>query len=219
MENTNAQNGGSDLKNNQQNAPTDEILISKFVPDYAYGQLQLSKRAMDLCIFAVTGGTFTGYMRFLKGFYGLADLQTVSKKKSTKHWIKKHPAWLDDIIVVTKGSKQNHMDELLDVLTKLENVGYRLSENKSELFKAEIEWIGHKINQNGNRLLQGKLVAIKELKKPENEKELKSFLGAIMYLLKYIETLSAQTDISRQLLKEDKAWIWTDGYTKASEKL
>ena len=89
MENTSAQNGGSDLKNNQKNAdgPTDEILISKFVPDYAYCQLQLSKRAMDLCIFAVTGGIFTGYMRFLKGFYGLADLQTVSKKKSTKHWI------------------------------------------------------------------------------------------------------------------------------------
>ena len=111
------------------------------------------------------------------------------------------------------------MDELLDVLTRLENVCYRLRENKSELFKAEIEWIGHKINQNGNRLLQGKLVAIKELKKPENEMELKSFLGAIMYLLKYIETLSAQTDLSRQLLKEDNAWIWTDGYTKASEKL
>ena len=49
-----------------------EIWISQFDLDYAYGQLQLSKRAMDFCIFAVTGGTFTGYYRFLKGFYGLA---------------------------------------------------------------------------------------------------------------------------------------------------
>ena len=33
------------------------------------------------------------------------------------------------------------MDELVDVLSKLENAGYRLSETKSELFKTEIEWI------------------------------------------------------------------------------
>ena len=61
--------------------PADEIWISKFDLDYAYGQLQLSKRAMDLCIFAVTGGNFTGYYRFLKGFYGLADIPTFFQEK------------------------------------------------------------------------------------------------------------------------------------------
>ena len=46
---------------------------------------------------------------------------------------------------------------------------------------------------------------MKKLKKPEHEKELNSFLGAIQYLSKYIENLSAQTDILRQLLKKDNA--------------
>ena len=45
-------------------------------------------------------------------------------------------------------------------------------------------------------------MAIKELKRPNNEKELKSFLGAIQYLSKYIHILSAQTDSVRQLLKK-----------------
>ena len=182
--------------------PADEIWISKFDLDYAYGQLKLSRRAMDLCIFAVTGGNFTGYYRFLKGFYGLADIPTIFPEKIDQTLENKHPAWLDDIIVVTKGSKQKHMEELIDVLTKMENAGYRLSESKSEFFKTEIEWIGHKIDQNGIRPLQDKLLAIKELKEPKNEKELKSFLGAIQYLSKYIENLSAQTDILRQLLKK-----------------
>ena len=31
------------------------------------------------------------------------------------------------------------MEELIDVLTRWENAGYRLSESKSELFKTEIE--------------------------------------------------------------------------------
>ena len=67
------------------------------------------------------------------------------------------------------------MDKLIDELTKLETAEYRLSESKSELFKTEIEWIGHKIDQNGIRPLQ-----------------------------EYIETHSAQTDIlnncSRKIL-------------------
>ena len=111
------------------------------------------------------------------------------------------------------------MEELIDVLTRLENAGYRLSESKSELFKTEIEWIGHKIDQNGIRPLQDKLLAIKQLKEPKNEKELKSFLGAIQYLSKYIENLSAQTDIFRQLFKKDNDWNCTTEHTKAFENL
>ena len=111
------------------------------------------------------------------------------------------------------------MEEPIDVLTKLENAGYRLSESKSELYKTEIEWIGHKIDQNGIRPLRDKLLAIKKLKEPKNEKELKSFLGAIQYLSKYSEKLPAQTDILRQLLKKDSDWNWTTEHTKAFENL
>ena len=48
--------------------PADEIWASKLDLDYAYGQLILSREAQNLCIFAVTGGDFTGYYRLLKGF-------------------------------------------------------------------------------------------------------------------------------------------------------
>ena len=50
----------------------------------------------------------------------------------------------------------------------------------------------------------------------KNEKELKSFLGAIQYLSKNIESLSANTDILRKLLKKQNEWIWTDEHTKHS---
>ena len=110
----------------------DEIWISKIALDYAYGQLPLSKNAMDLCIFAITGGNVTGYYRFLKGFYGLAVILTIFQEKIDKTLENKHPAWLDEILVVTKVTKEQHKHELIDVLTKLENAGYRLSENKIE---------------------------------------------------------------------------------------
>ena len=178
--------------------------------------IQRSPKLVHICL---TGGNFTGYYRFLKGFYGLADIPTIFQEKIDQTLENKHPAWLDDIIVVTKGSKEQHKKELVDVLTRLENAGYRLSESKSEFFKTEIEWIGHKIDQNGIRPIQDKLMAIKNLKQPNNEKELKSFLGAIQYLSKYIDNLSAQTDSLRQLLKKDTEWLWTEEHTRAFENL
>ena len=199
---------------------TDLIWISKLDLDYAYGKMQLSKDAKDLCIFAITGSNFTGHYRFLKRFYGLADIPTIFKEKIDQTMENQHPAWLDDILIVTKGTKEQHKRELTEVLTKIENAGYRLSESKSEFFKSEIEWVGYKIDQNGIRPLQDKLKAIQELKEPKNKKELKSFLGAIQYLSKYIENLSAQTDLLRQLLlKKKNKWNWTTEHSEAFTQL
>ena len=125
-----------------------------------YGQLQLSKNAKDLCIFAITVGNSTGEYRFLRGSYGLADISTKFQEMDQTQE-NQHPAWLDVILVVTKKTKEQHKRELIEVLTKLENAGYRLPE-KTEFFKTEIERVGAKIDRNGIRPLQERLKAIQE---------------------------------------------------------
>ena len=118
--------------------PADETWISKFDLDYAYGQPILSREARNLCIFAVTGGNFTGYYRFLKRFYGLADIPPIFQEKIDQTLENKHPAWLDDIIVVTKGSKEQHRKKLIDVLTRLENAGYKLAKTNPNFSKRRL---------------------------------------------------------------------------------
>ena len=196
-----------------------EIWITKLDFDYAYGQIKLDDQTKNLCIFTVTGGEFTGYYRFLKGFYGLADIPTIFQERIDKTLEFKHPAWLDDIIIVTKGTVEKHETEIKQTMKKLEEAGYRLHPKKCEFFKKEAEWVGHKIDQEGIRPLQDKLEAITKIPIPKNEKELKSFLGAIQYLSKYIKNLSAQTDILRKLLKKQNEWIWTEEHTATFNNL
>ena len=196
-----------------------EILATKIDFDYAYGQIKLDENTKNLCIFTVTGGDFTGYYRFLKGFYGLADIPTIFQERIHTTLEHKHPAWLDDIIIVTTGSIDEHETEVRETLKKLEQAGYRLNPKKCEFFKKEIEWVGNKIDQQGIRPLQDKLEAITKINTPKTEKELKSFLGAIQYLSKYIEHLSANTDVLRKLLKKQNEWIWTDEQTEAFNKV
>ena len=156
-------------------------------------------------------GKFSNYYRFRKRLYGLAEIPAILEKKIDQTLENKHPAWLNDITVVTKDSNEQHKKELIVVLTRLGNPGYTLSENKFEYSKTEIEWIGHKLDQNGISPLQDKLMARKDLRQPNNEKEVKSILGAIQYLSKYIDNISAQTDSLRHLLlKKDTEWVWTE---------
>ena len=61
--------------------------------------------------------------------------------------------------------------------------------------------------------------AITELKPPKNTKELKSFLGAIQYLAKFIPKLSEKTDNLRSSLKKNTEWIWDHEKQEHFEKI
>ena len=115
---------------------------------------------------------------------------------------------MDDIIVVTRGNKQDHEKKLFDVLNKLEKAGYRAIKKKSEFFMNETKWLGHEINENGINPNEEKVEAIIKLKALENKKDLESFLGAIQYMAKFLPKLSKQTDRLRKLLEKNEPWNW-----------
>ena len=110
---------------------------------------------------------------------------------------------------MTNGSIDDHEKELREVLKKLQNAGYRASEKKTELFKKELTWLGYFINQNGVKPIRDKTEAMTKLAAPKNAEELKSFLGSIQHLSKFINNLSKKTDRMRRLLKKDVKWEWT----------
>ena len=115
-----------------------EVWMSKIDLDYAYGQAKLSTEASRHCVFSIIGGDFTGHYRFKKGLYGLSDIPTVFQEHMDKVLEFKTPVWLDDIICVTNETIEEHEQELREVLSKLQEAGYRASDRKTELFKKEL---------------------------------------------------------------------------------
>ena len=181
----------------------EEFWMSKIDLDYAYEQAKLSKEASKHCVFSIIGGDFTGHYRFKKSFYGFSDMPTVFQEQIDKLLEFERPVWLDDIICVTNGTKDEHEQEVQEVLNKLQNDGYRASEKKSELFNQELTWLGYHINQSGVKPKKDKTEAITKLSAPKNPKELKSFLGSVHLLSKFINNLSKKTDRMRQLLEKE----------------
>ena len=87
--------------------------------DYAYGQMKRSEETSRQCRFAITVGSFCGYYRFKKRFYGLANIPTKFQEKIDRTLEYCTPASLGDITVVTRGIIE-HEKKLFDVLRKLE---------------------------------------------------------------------------------------------------
>ena len=180
---------------------TAQLFLSKIDLNYAYGQMKLSDETRRQCVFALTGGNFSGYYRFKKGFHGLADIPTIFQEKIDRTLEYCTPAWLDDIIVVTRGNKLDHEKKLFDILIKLETAGYRACKRKSEFFINRTKWLRHEIDENRIKLNEKKVKAILKLKATENTKDLKSFFGAVQYKAKFLPKLSERTDRLRKLLK------------------
>ena len=118
-----------------------QLFMSKIDLDYAYGQMKLSEETSRQFVFALIGGNFSGYYRFKKGFTDLPTHPQYSKKidRTLGYCI---PAWLDDIIIITRGNKEDHERKLVDVLNKLEKAGYRASKKKIRILHETNKVVG-----------------------------------------------------------------------------
>ena len=95
----------------------------------------------------------SGYYRFKKGFYGHVDIPKIQIDRTLGYCT---PAWLDDIIIVTRGNKQDHEKKLFDILNKLKKAGYQPSKKKLEVFMKQTKWLGHEIDENGKKRTEKK---------------------------------------------------------------
>ena len=148
----------------------DPIWISVIDLDYAYGQMKIAPETSKHCNFAVTGENMNGYYQFLKGFYGPADIPTIFQEKIDRTLGHQTPVWLDDIIIVTRGTKKEHTRKLYSVLSKLENESTEQAGKKSKFYQKETVWLELKILEDSIRTNKEKTDAIKKLKPPQTPK-------------------------------------------------
>ena len=90
---------------------------------------------------------------------------------------------------------------------------------KRQIVRERTNWLGYFIHQDGVKAIRDKTEAITKLTAPNNVKELKSFLGSIQHLSKFVNNLSKKTDQMRRLLKKDVRWEWTAEINEDFERL
>ena len=122
-------------------------------------------------------------------------------QRTLLHGIPNICVYLDNILVTGKTTKE-HLDNLTEVLTRLETAGMRLKQQKCQFSMSEVEYLGHRINPDGLQPTLTKVKAITEAPAPTNVSELKAFLGLVNYYGKFLNNLATTVAPLYKLLQK-----------------
>ncbi|GFT89899.1 retrovirus-related Pol polyprotein from transposon 412 [Trichonephila clavipes] len=88
---------------------------------------------------------------------------------------------------------EEHIQNIRKVLSKLSDANLKLNPSKCKFFQKEVNYLGHIISAEGVRTDPEKVSAVKKWKRPENLRELRSFLGLCTY---YRKSFDVFTDLN-----------------------
>ena len=199
----------------------DNVYFSTIDLKYAYSQLKLHPDTARHCNFNIICGEATGTYRFKTGFYGLTDMPAEFQKAMdyTLVGLTNTYCFLDDIIVVSKGTQESHLKYVYKCLQKLEADNLRINLSKCHFAKHQINWLGFTFSQRGVKPFESKTAAIAEIKAPKTLKQLRSFLGSVHHLSKFIPNLAEICHPLRPLLKKNEKFIWNENHQSHFEHI
>ena len=160
--------------------PRGEDLYASLACGSTFAKLDLSRAYMQLILDEesreyVTINTHKGLFRYTRLSFCVSVAPSVFQRtlESLLADIPNVCIFLDDILVTGK-TEQEHVENLRTVLQRLENAGLRLNQQKCELFRSSVTYLGHRIDRNGLHPTADKVEAVRNAPRPTNVKELRA---------------------------------------------
>ena len=120
-----------------------------------------------------------------------------------------------DDICVTGATFEEHIDNLIELLTRLSDAGLRLNPDKCKFYQKNVKFLGKIVDKDGHRMDPANLEAITDMPAPTNRHTLRSFLGHMSYIQKHVADLRTARAPLDDLLKKDVKFVWEDKQVKA----
>ncbi|CAL8089325.1 unnamed protein product [Prunus armeniaca] len=116
--------------------------------------------------------------------------------------------YVDDLVVKSK-DKGSHHEVLRRVLERCQLYGLKMNPKKCAFRVSLGKFLGFQVHQRGIDVDPEKTGAINSLAPPRSPKELKSFMGRLSYIRRFIPGLAATMSIFTPLLKKGKPYKWS----------
>lgn len=183
-----------------------------------YWQVELDPRDKEKTAFS----TGTGLWQFNVMPFGLCNAPATFERLMEN--ILRGLSWetclvyLDDIIVLGKTFK-DQLRNLEQVFQRLQGANLRLNPKKCNLFRSQVNYLGHVVSGDGIAVDPEKIRAVVEWPVPKDKHEIRSFLGLCTYYRRFVLGFA---DIAKPLtrLTEDKnSFVWDLSCRQAFEEL
>ncbi|UYV83878.1 hypothetical protein LAZ67_X000489 [Cordylochernes scorpioides] len=186
--------------------------FSKLDANSGFWQFGLAKESQKLTTFITPFGRF-----FFKRIpFGITSAPEIFQRKMTQLLgkIEGVVCFMDDIVVYGS-SLEEHNERVRQVLKKIQEEGMTLNPEKCQFGVKTVKFLGHSLSSEGLFIDEEKLDAITKMEAPRSTKELKSFLGMVNYLGKFIPNLADKLQPLNSLLSTKNEWVWDEPQKKS----
>jgi hypothetical protein len=129
-------------------------------------------------------------------------------------------AYVDDILIYSSGSKEEHREHVRKVLQRLRDAGLQIDIDKCEFEVQSTKYLGFIIEAGkGLRMDPAKVKAIADWEAPTSVKGVRGFLGFANFYRRFIQGYSDLVRPLTDLTHKDKRFEWTVSANKAFHKL
>lgn len=184
-------------------------IFAKFDIKHAFHQIMLRED----CRYITTFISPLGLMRYKRLMFGLSAAPEIFQKCMESilggfPWL---IIYIDDILI--HATDEETLKQRITIVKKrlLDN-NIILNDKKTVECVTEIEFLGYTLSENGVKISEEKLAAIKLFREPRSAEEVRSFLGLVTFVNRYIPHLSTLASPLNNLIKKSTQFEWTEGF-------
>ena len=144
-----------------------------------YYHIRLSAEASDMCTIVTEFGKYR-YRRLPMGVSCSPDIFQ-AKIYELLGDIEGVKAYIDDILVIKKGSFKEHLEQLEEIFRRCQNTNLKLNAEKCRFGLNEIDYLGYIVTPEGIKPNPKKIKAIQSMERPTTVTEVRRLIGMVQY--------------------------------------
>ena len=191
-------------------------VFSKLDLRSGYHQLELSPESSYITTFT-THKELYRYKRLIFGLSSAAEIfqHTIQNLLSGIPGAKN----ISDDIIVYGRTQEEHDTALQAVFQRLLESNLTLNKDKCEYNKSSIDFYGYTFSSEGISADPKKVESIQNASVPANATELRSLLGLVNYVSRFIPDYATITAPLRELTKKNAKWEWSRKHQQALDEI
>ena len=191
-------------------------VFSKLDLKWGYHQLELSVESRGITTFV----THTGLFRYKRLLFGIC-----SASEQYQYEIQTALAGISgvenisDDIIIHGDNKQIHDERLHAVIKRLRECRLTLNRDKCQFNMDKLVFMGILLSHKGIGPTEDRVKAVMEARQPENDAEVRSFLGLVSYSSRFIPQFATLSEPLRKLTRKDVPFDFGSEQRKAFKGL
>ena len=191
-------------------------VFSKLDLSQSFHQIELDPNSREITTFV----THKGLYRYKRLFFGISCAPEIHQRiiQQVIGGCEGARNIADDIIIY--GTTMEEHDRRLEaVLQCLWEAGLRLNRSKCRFGLPELTFMGYRLNKHGVSATDEKVRAVLNTSEPGTPAEVRSFLGLLNFVGRFLPDMSTVSAPLRDLTKTKMPWKWTSLERDAFEEL